>query len=56
MLGVGIIGIISLFGVRHDRVPFLRNSDSDEEDVTFLESDVVLLGNLENILEADLMC
>lgn len=55
MLGFGIVGIISLFSVCHDSVPFLRNSDSDEEYVTFLESDVVLLGDFKNILETDLM-
>jgi hypothetical protein len=56
VLGLGIVRIFSLFSVLHDSVPFLRNSDSDEEDITLLESDVVLLGDFENILEADLMC
>lgn len=50
VLGFRVVGIFLFLSIRHDGVPFLRHSDSDEEDITFLESNVVHFGDVQDVL------
>lgn len=44
-----VVRIRLLLGRRHDGIPFLRHSNADKEDVTFLEGDVALLGDFQDL-------
>jgi len=52
---VGVVRVGLFLGVRHNSVPLFGNPDADEQNVTLLESDVALLGNLQNVRQTHLM-
>lgn len=55
VLRVRVVRIGLFLSVGHNRVPLFGYPDTDKQDVTLLKSDVVLLGDLQDVRETHLM-
>ena len=55
MFGLGVFRILPFLSIGHYSIPFFRDANANEENVALLKGNIALLGNLQDIRQADLM-